>query len=86
MAGEREHLKSKRNPEEDRDKPILYSKNWNDLISFRLIAPTKKPKYSVSVVIKHGLSSSVKKQHLSEVYILLACQYKDIWFPTHNNV
>ena len=54
---------------------MIIAKNWKerDHALFVGYVPTKKPKYSVSVVIEHGGSGSQKAAPIGRD-ILLACQ------------
>ena len=60
MAGKTGTSQVKEITEEDREKEVIIAKNWKerDHALFVGYAPTKKPKYSVSVVIEHGGSGA----------------------------
>ena len=75
MAGKTGTSQVKEITEEDREKEVIIAKNWKerDHALFVGYAPTKKPKYSVSVVIEHGGSGSQKAAPIGRD-ILLACQ------------
>ena len=75
MAGKTGTSQVKEITAEERNQDVIISKNWEerDHALFVGYAPTKKPKYAVSVVIEHGGSGSQKAAPLGRD-ILLACR------------
>jgi len=75
MAGKTGTSQVKEITAEERNQEVIISKNWEerDHALFVGYAPTKKPKYAVSIVIEHGGSGSQKAAPLGRD-ILLACQ------------
>jgi len=75
MAGKTGTSQVKEITAEERNQEVIISKNWEerDHALFVGYAPTKKPKYAVSVVIEHGGSGSQKAAPLGRD-ILLACR------------
>ena len=60
MAGKTGTSQVKEITAEERNQEVIISKNWEerDHALFVGYAPTKKPKYAVSIVIEHGGSGS----------------------------